>query len=88
MRKTLLAAAIAVTVSAGSLAAAPTAEKEPLDAQTLIPLASNCYSDPHSPLQWATNNLKTGNSAASGLMRASGLRSHSHSAWSERCQKR
>lgn len=31
MRKTLLAAAIALTVSAGSLAAAPTAEKEFLE---------------------------------------------------------
>jgi hypothetical protein len=35
MRKTLLAAAIALTVSAGSLAAARTADKAPLNAQTL-----------------------------------------------------
>jgi hypothetical protein len=40
MRKTLLAAAIALTVSAGSLAAAPAAYKEPLDAQTLDTIKS------------------------------------------------
>jgi hypothetical protein len=40
MRKTLLAAVIALTVSVGSLAAAPTAEKEPLDAQTLNTIKS------------------------------------------------
>ena len=40
MHKTLLAAAIALTVSAGSLAAAPAAYKEPLDAQTLDTIKS------------------------------------------------
>jgi hypothetical protein len=41
MHKTLLAAAIALTVSAGSLAAAPAAYKEPLDAQTLDTIRSD-----------------------------------------------
>jgi hypothetical protein len=40
MRKTFLAAVIAWTVFAGSLAAAPTAEKEPPDAQTLNTIKS------------------------------------------------
>ena len=40
MHKTLLAAAIALIVSAGSLAAAPAAYKEPLDAQTLDTIKS------------------------------------------------
>jgi hypothetical protein len=40
MHKTLLAAVIALTVSAGSLAAAPAAYKEPLDAQTLDTIKS------------------------------------------------
>lgn len=35
MHKTLLAVAIALTLSAGSAAAGPAAYKEPLDAQTL-----------------------------------------------------
>jgi hypothetical protein len=41
MHKTLLAAAIALTVSAGSLAATPAAYKEPLDAQTLDTIRSD-----------------------------------------------
>jgi hypothetical protein len=40
MGKILLAAFIALTVFAGSLAAAPTAGKEPLDAQTLNTIKS------------------------------------------------
>jgi hypothetical protein len=41
MHKTLLAAAIALAVSAGSLAAAPANSKEPLDAQTLDTIRSD-----------------------------------------------
>jgi hypothetical protein len=41
MHKTFIAAAIALTVSAGSLAAAPAAYKEPLDAQTLDTIRSD-----------------------------------------------
>ena len=51
-----------------------------------VPELSNCYLDPHSPLRCSKNTLKPANSVASGLMRASGLQLHSHSAWSERCQ--
>ncbi|MBB6410897.1 hypothetical protein [Mesorhizobium sangaii] len=40
MRKTLFAAVIALTVSGGSLAAAPSAEREPLNAQTLNTIKS------------------------------------------------
>jgi hypothetical protein len=40
MHKTLLAAVIALTFSAGSLAAAPSAEEEPLDAQILNTIKS------------------------------------------------
>ena len=40
MHRTLFSVAIALTLSAGSLAAAPAAYKEPLDAQTLNTIKS------------------------------------------------